>query len=91
MNTRAIIEQEGYRVEDLNERHQEVLTWLRYLADDFEQCFEYENDCEYGIIGDLKDEIARDVIEQVKTWLEIQIAEYQIGFAENEAQAVAGV
>lgn len=84
MDVLRIIEQEGYRAEDLPEEKQRILTWLRYLESDFCDCFEYEKSYEYGIIGDLKEEIANECIEQVKVWLAIQIAEYQISFAEEE-------
>ena len=86
MDVLRTIETKGYRQEDLNEKHRDILTWLRYLQEDFIECFEYENPCEYGIIGDIKDEIAGAVIEQVKDWMAIQIAEYQINFAEMEAE-----
>lgn len=86
MNTLAIIQKEGYRAEDLNKRHQDILLWLRYLEGDFAECFEYNGGMDYGIIGDLKSEIAQDVIEQVKEWMAVQIAEYQISFAESEPE-----
>lgn len=83
MDVLRTIEQEGYRAEDLPEDKQRILTWLRYLEEDFNSCFEYERAYEYGILGDLKEEIANECIEQVKAWLSIQIAEYQISFAEE--------
>ena len=42
MNVLAIIENEGYRTEDLNDDHRNILTWLRYLESDFAEGFEYE-------------------------------------------------
>lgn len=90
MDVLRIIEQEGYQAENLNERHRDILEWLRYLERDFEECFEYDNGYDYGIVGDLKEEIAEDVIKQVQEWLAVQIAEYQISFAENEEETGDG-
>lgn len=84
MDTLKIIETKGYRAEELNEKHRDILKWLRYLENDFAECFEYDTGYDYGLVGDLKEEIAGDVIEQAKMWLKLQIAEYQIGFAESE-------
>lgn len=84
MDTQKIIEKEGYRFADLNDKHKEILRYLRDLEGAFAEGFEYDSGYDYGLVGDLKQEIAEDVIEQVKTWLAVQIAEYQIGFAESE-------
>lgn len=85
MDTLNIIQKEGYRAKDLNEENQWALHWLRYVEKNFinfeYEDFEAESD---SILGKIKMEIAEDVIQQVKDWLEVEIAEIQIGLAEGE-------
>jgi len=82
-----IIEKEGYRVEDLNAENQNIIRYLKYLRADAEN-FEWEDEdvmCSPDtIIGKMKAEIADNVIEQFKDWIDIQIAEYQIALAESQ-------
>lgn len=85
MQTLKIIEKEGYRFEDLTKENQEIIRWLKYLKEDFEN-FEYQHDEISEILTDIVSEIADDVIEEVKTWMEIQIADYQISMAENQPE-----
>lgn len=84
-----IINSDGYRFEDLNKQNQDVITWLKYLREDIEN-FEWEDEdvcfSPDTIIGKMKAEIAENVMEQVKDWIDIQIAEYQIALAENQSE-----
>lgn len=90
MDYKRIINQKGYRVEDLKPKDQDVINCLRCLLEDFDnfeyQCedFMLDDDKEISIIGKMKEEIADDVIKQVKDWIDIQIMEYQIAMAESE-------
>lgn len=82
-----IIASKGYRFEDLNERNQDIINWLNHLREDIEN-FEWEDEdvclSPDTIIGKMKAEIAENVIEQVKFWMDVQIAEYQICLAEGQ-------
>lgn len=88
MDVFRIIKQKGYRFVDLNEDNQNRIAILNILRDDFEH-FEYQGGSDVsGIVNDMVQEIAEDVIEEVKLWLDIQIAEYQITLAENQEDEV---
>lgn len=79
---RRICETEGYRLEDLSKEDQRIVNALNSLADAFEG---FEPDFyEGGTLGEIKDEIAEEVIEQVKEWFEATIAEMQVSLAEAE-------
>lgn len=86
MNTLKIIEQKGYRKEDLSPDNQHALAWLEYLYADMEN-FEFQdgriNSAPDSVIGQLVAEIADDVKAQMILYMGIQIAEYQIAMAEG--------
>lgn len=84
MSTLTKIEQEGYREEDLSERDAYALRWLRFLQDSFKNGFMYDfEDDATTIIGRIKQEVSDDVVQQINEWLEMEIAEIQITFAEH--------
>lgn len=86
MDYMRIIQKEGYRLEDLDDEARAAITAMNWLRNDLAENFEYEMDEEEkSIIGRLKREIAADVFEQVLTFLDIDIAEHQITFAEADA------
>lgn len=88
MDLKRIIQQEGYRRQDLTDEHKRTLEWLDLIAEDFENFSFDDPDVFEGepmsIIGQIKVEIANNVTEQVKEWLENKIADIQIAMAESE-------
>ena len=87
MDTFRIIEQEGYRREDLNSLHNGILE----IIDDIITSIDIDNinieDSDIGedtVIGKLKEEFAQKVIDAVKEYIECFQADLQISFAENE-------
>lgn len=91
MNTEYIVQKEGYRLEDLTGRHQEIIEWLRFVEKEFEASFgyeyeDYEND---GLQKRLYNEVAREIVKDAVAWLHIQINEVQISLAESEEPADA--
>jgi len=85
MNYREIVEQEGYRLEDLTPEHQTYISGMKQLLSDFQLYYAYETDDEDSIIDQLKQQIANEVIEDIYSWLELQLLEYQIGAGDAEA------
>lgn len=93
MDTLGIIEKEGYRREDLSKTDQKVMEWLDHLTDELDNLKNNLDfvDEEMGVcgeepeelVGKLKREIAIKTIDKAVYWLELQKAEYQIAFAEN--------
>lgn len=92
MNTLGIIGKEGYRIQDLNKRDQEIIKHMNYLRDDYLRSFPcsleeftgFESDD--TLIGKLQHEIAQKVIKATGEWLEISIAEFQISLADAEGE-----
>ena len=79
---------EGYTYDDLNKENKEIIKWLCYLREDFDS-FSYEAEWDSSqILTKLIEEIAEDVIEEVKTWIECQIRDYQISMIENQEENV---
>lgn len=83
MDALRIAEQKGYRLEDIDEKYQTIITWLRYFRDDFQECFEFDHSWNGS---KLLEDVAQEVIEQVLDWMDEQIAEYQIDFAEQSEE-----
>ncbi len=88
MDTLRIIEREGYTYSDLNSDNKHSIGWLRFLLEDFDD-YEYLdgdiNDKD-SIIGKIKAEIVGNVVEDIKDWMEIRIAEYQIAMIEGQEE-----
>ena len=85
MDLTAVLSKQGYRLEDLDDDSRHVMLGMIWLRDDFDENFEYEiGEDESSIIGRMKMEIAEDVLSQVLYWLDCEIAEHQISFAENQ-------
>lgn len=89
MDVLFIIRREGYRYEDLNERNKESMDWLKFLQKEFEDSYtpveEYDED---SILGKMCNEIAGEVIEDIKRWLESTIADIQISMIEDQPDDV---
>lgn len=97
MDTLRIIQQEGYRRQDLNEENQKIMNWLDHLI---EQLDNLKNNVEFideeienpefvakedrTILGTMKYEMACKVIDKAVEWLQIEAADVQIALAENE-------
>lgn len=96
MDTLGIIKKEGYRREDLSKEHQAELNAQDYIIEeldnlknnlefvDEEMCSEGLETGEETIMGQIKTEIARKVINKAVEWVKVQQAEYQISLAENK-------
>ena len=84
MDTLRIIQNEGYRFDDLNKQNQDVIRWLNWLIDDIaEKKADYIDTEDMGLWEKLQNEIARDVVDEIVDHARIQIAEYQIALIEN--------
>ena len=85
MNYRDMVEQKGYRLEDLTPEHQTFISGMRQLLSDFQIYYEYDTEDEDEIVDQLKKQIADEVVEDIYAWLEMNILEYQIGAGDAEA------
>lgn len=93
MNTDCIVSRKGYRAEDLSERNQDIVGWLRYLQKEFEEtdavdiadlgCSRYDGS---STIGKMITEVQERYKEVVEDWLRITINEIQISLAESEGE-----
>ena len=86
MDARRTVELEGYTYEDLTDEHKSVMNWLNWFKDDAVGYLEdeYAEDPEDGVLAKAAKEIVSDVIEDFKEWLEIKLAETQIGLIESQ-------
>lgn len=87
MNVRHICSTEGYRYNDLPEESKRVIDGLKMLKDRV-KVFEYDDEdiIRGNTIGQIKQEIAKDVIDSIVSDLELAICEVQIWLAESEAE-----
>ena len=89
MNFKKIVQQEGYRYEDLTKEHKIEIDGLRWLQEDFESfednldvyCDMYDDD---SILSKIEFEIAKKVIDGVKLWIDSYIDECQVSLADSE-------
>ena len=85
MDYRDVVEQKGYRLQDLTPEHQMYIQGMRKLLEDFQLYYVFDDNEEDEIIDKLKEQIATEVIEDIYGWLESVIYEYWIGAADAEA------
>lgn len=89
MDVIRITNKEGYRYEDLTKENKDIIDWLNYLVNDIDG-FEYdyaEVQPEHETTLDrIKNEIAVEVIEELKDYLKVTILEYQISLIENQPE-----
>lgn len=89
MDVFRIINQDGYKYDDLTDENKKVIDWCNYLIDDLKG-FEFDDDdvnCfdeDLTTIGKIKKEISDEVIEQIKEWLNTSVAEFQIVLIESQ-------
>ena len=77
---------EGYRVEDLTKEHQDIIWWLRHLVEELDG-FSAEYEIETGsILEKIKNEIAKEVIEKAKDYLDSSVDEIQVSLADSEGE-----
>ena len=85
MDYRRVIEQEGYRLEDLTPEHQQFIAGMMQLLSDFQVGYEYETEDEDTILENIKKQIADEVVDDVYSWLEMDLLEWQISAGDSEA------
>ena len=77
---------EGYRVEDLTKEHQDIIWWLRHLVEELDGfSAEYEVETN-SILEKIKNEIAKEVIEEAKQYLDSSVDEIQVSLADSEGE-----
>lgn len=88
MNYQKMIENEGYRREDLTAEHREQLAWLdfarRELSDQTEDILDAVANYEDNIIARVKKEVAEETMAEALRRFDFLIAEAQIRMAESE-------
>lgn len=90
MNSRKIIEQEGYTYNNLNEQNKSTINWLNWLKDctlDYLKS-EYAIEEDDGIIARAVKEVIAEVIDDLEEYFEIHISETQIGLIESQEEDV---
>ena len=88
MDVIRITNNEGYRYEDLTKENKDIIDWCNYLVNDIDG-FEYDYAIEpehETTLDRIKNEIAVEVIEKLKHYLEATILEYQISLIENQPE-----
>ena len=77
---------EGYRVEDLTKEHQDIIWWLRHLVEELDGfSAEYETKTN-STLEKIKNEIAKEVIEKAKEYLDSSVDEIQVSLADSEGE-----
>jgi len=77
---------EGYRVEDLTKEHQDIIWWLRHLVEELDGfSAEYEVETN-STLEKIKNEIAKEVIEEAKQYLDSSVDEIQVSLADSEGE-----
>lgn len=77
---------EGYRVEDLTKEHQDIIWWLRHLVEELDGfSAEYETKTN-STLEKIKNEIAKEVIEEAKEYLDSSVDEIQVSLADSEGE-----
>ena len=77
---------EGYRVEDLTKEHQDIIWWLRHLVEELDGfSAEYETETN-STLEKIKNEIANEVIEEAKQYLDSSVDEIQVSLADSEGE-----
>ena len=77
---------EGYRVEDLTKEHQDIICWLRHLVEELDGfSAEYETETN-STLEKIKNEIAKEVIEEAKQYLDSSVDEIQVSLADSEGE-----
>ena len=77
---------EGYRVEDLTKEHQDIIWWLRHLVEELDGfSAEYETETN-STLEKIKNEIAKEVIEEAKQYLDSSVDEIQVSLADSEGE-----
>ncbi len=77
---------EGYRVEDLTKEHQDIIWWLRHLVEELDGfSAEYEMETN-STLEKIKNEIAKEVIEEAKEYLDSSVDEIQVSLADSEGE-----
>lgn len=76
----------GYRVEDLTKEHQDIIWWLRHLVEELDGfSAEYEIEPK-STLEKIKNEIAKEVIEKAKDYLDSSVDEIQVSLADSEGE-----
>lgn len=85
MDTRRIIQNDGYTFDDLTDENKEAIRWLRFLEDQVDS-FEanYLLDLGDSILNKIRKENAEELFEDLKEWISVEIAEIQISMIENQ-------
>ena len=77
---------EGYRLEDLTKEHQDIIWWLRHLVEELDGfSAEYETETN-STLEKIKNEIAKEVIEEAKEYLDSSVDEIQVSLADSEGE-----
>ena len=77
---------EGYRVEDLTKEHQDIIWWLRHLVEELDGLSaDYEIEPK-TTLEKIKNEIAKEVIEEAKEYLDSSVDEIQVSLADSEGE-----
>lgn len=77
---------EGYRAEDLTKEHQDIIWWLRHLVEELDGfSAEYETKTN-STLEKIKNEIAKEVIEEAKEYLDSSVDEIQVSLADSEGE-----
>lgn len=88
-----IIEQEGYRRDDLTKENQEILSWCDSLIEEldnlknnleFLEDSDVDSSDDLSVIGKMKKEIIINTIDKAVEWLQSHVDEIQVGLAENQ-------
>ncbi len=78
----------GYRPEDLTKEHQDIIWWLRHLVeelDGFRADYEIETE-KTTLLEKIKNEIAREIIDEAKQYLDDSVDEIQVSLADSEGE-----
>lgn len=87
MDVRYITQHEGYRYEDLSEEAKHDIDCFNYILDKIDEVSYQDDDILASTtLGKIKQEIAEDVINEVKYHLETCILAVQIALAEQDTK-----
>lgn len=87
MDVRYITQHEGYRYEDLSEKAKHDIDCFNYILDKVDEVSYQDDDILASTtLGKIKQEIAEDVINEVKYHLETCILAVQIALAEQDTK-----
>lgn len=85
MDVFGIIYTDGYKYENLTEENQSHIKWLKFLIEDIgDRKCEYTDTAHSTLLERVRNEIARDAIDDVVEYARTRLAEYQISMIENQ-------